>query len=272
VTVTGGGITRTVSVTQAGTSPTVTLTVEYTNVNLYFVSGIGYNVNVTSNVAWTVSASADWIDVRKNDTYIWIGASENRGYSTRTGTVTVKAGDLTRTITVSQNGAPSGAFNILPVVLTSGNINIYVRTASSWTISSSVNWLTFPKNSGMGDELIIVKSQTNTEGRTRTGTVTITCTCGEKKTFTVTQEAGSSLATANETVESPEAEVYCYSGRLTVNTPVAEQVYLYSISGGLLFSTSKEAGHATFDLGGLPKGVLIVKGSSGWTKKIVNSQ
>jgi hypothetical protein len=37
----------------------------------------------------------------------------------------------------------------------------------------------------------------------------------------------------------------------------------------LLYRVRKPAGAAAFDLGGLPRGVLIVRGSSGWTGKIV---
>jgi hypothetical protein len=56
--------------------------------------------------------------------------------------------------------------------------------------------------------------------------------------------------------------------QLSVSSPVAEPVEVYSIGGQLLYRAQKSAGVATFDLNGLPDGVLIVKGN-GWTKKIV---
>jgi hypothetical protein len=60
-----------------------------------------------------------------------------------------------------------------------------------------------------------------------------------------------------------------YNGLLTVNTPVAERIDVYSVSGALLYQAQKATGEATFNLGHLPKGVLIVRGGSGWTRKVV---
>jgi hypothetical protein len=58
-------------------------------------------------------------------------------------------------------------------------------------------------------------------------------------------------------------------GVLTVNSPVAEQITVYSVNGALLLRAQKAAGEARFNLSGLPRGVLIVKGGSGWTRKTV---
>jgi YD repeat-containing protein len=74
-------------------------------------------------------------------------------------------------------------------------------------------------------------------------------------------------ATGNEGVNT--TEILYYNGLLTVNTPSAERIGVYSVSGSLLYQAQKPAGEATFNLGHLPKGVYIVKGSSGWVRKIV---
>jgi hypothetical protein len=73
--------------------------------------------------------------------------------------------------------------------------------------------------------------------------------------------------------DSPEFSVgaTCYHGILSVTTPKAEQVEVYSVSGQLLFTARKDGGKATFDLRRLPRGVLIVRGSSGWGEKIINN-
>jgi hypothetical protein len=55
---------------------------------------------------------------------------------------------------------------------------------------------------------------------------------------------------------------------LTVTSPSAEVLTLYSLSGSLLLQAEKEKGSTTIAIGHLPKGVLIVRGSSGWTRKI----
>ena len=68
--------------------------------------------------------------------------------------------------------------------------------------------------------------------------------------------------------------VYTATGRLHVDTPVAERVNVYSVAGALLYGFDKPAGAFTFRTFAHsrlhPSPVLIVKGSSGWTYKIIN--
>jgi hypothetical protein len=56
---------------------------------------------------------------------------------------------------------------------------------------------------------------------------------------------------------------------LHVNTPQAETIELYSITGNRLFRQAKPAGEAIFPIGNIRDKMLIVKGSSGWAKKQV---
>ena len=72
--------------------------------------------------------------------------------------------------------------------------------------------------------------------------------------------------TGNATVDA--AEITFAGGLLTVNTPTAEQITVYSVSGARIYSAQKEAGKATFDLSRLAKGVYIVKGNA-WVRKIM---
>jgi hypothetical protein len=63
--------------------------------------------------------------------------------------------------------------------------------------------------------------------------------------------------------------VWYYGGVLSVRTPVNEPVTVYSLNGAPVFLSEKETGLATFRLNDLPKGVYIVRGGSGWARKIV---
>ncbi|MDR1602695.1 MAG: leucine-rich repeat protein [Tannerella sp.] len=67
------------------------------------------------------------------------------------------------------------------------------------------------------------------------------------------------------------ATVRYHDGVLRVSTPAAERIEVYSAGGQLLYSVQKAEGAATFRLNGLPRGVLIIRGGSGWTVKTVNS-
>jgi hypothetical protein len=76
-------------------------------------------------------------------------------------------------------------------------------------------------------------------------------------------------STGNEAVDA--ATVVYASGLLTVNTPQAEHIHVYAVSGALIFSAQKEAGKTTFNLSGTPAGVYIVTGSSGWSRKVITN-
>jgi hypothetical protein len=67
---------------------------------------------------------------------------------------------------------------------------------------------------------------------------------------------------------SPLVTVFFSANTLSVLTPNNETVTVYSANGSLLFRSSKLPGAATFPIGHLPKGVIIVKGSTGWVRKI----
>ena len=64
------------------------------------------------------------------------------------------------------------------------------------------------------------------------------------------------------------ANVYIRNNTLYINTPVAETVQVYSINGMLLYSFQKQEGKASYLLNQLKNAILIVRGSSGWAKKV----
>jgi hypothetical protein len=66
----------------------------------------------------------------------------------------------------------------------------------------------------------------------------------------------------------PSFEVYASDGSIYINSPVAEQIDVYSTSGALLYRATKPVGATTIHPTRFPQGVLIVRGSSGWVKKV----
>jgi hypothetical protein len=75
-------------------------------------------------------------------------------------------------------------------------------------------------------------------------------------------------ALSTEVLPSPSVSVFSVGTTLSVLTPNNETVTVYSANGSLLFRSSKLPGQATFTIGHLPKGVIIVKGSTGWVRKL----
>jgi hypothetical protein len=71
---------------------------------------------------------------------------------------------------------------------------------------------------------------------------------------------------------SEDVTVRIEGGKLHINTPTAETIHIYSFTGKLLYTATKEAGTTTFTLPHLPENLCIVKGSSGWSIKIFQTK
>ena len=65
------------------------------------------------------------------------------------------------------------------------------------------------------------------------------------------------------------SNTYCLDGRLYIESTIAEKIQVYSTSGILLYNFEKEAGSVNYPITGLHGTVLIVRGNSGWVKKVV---
>lgn len=103
-----------ITVTQLGTEPAVVLDRDRWDVD---ESGEHERlVEVSSNASWSVSTDSSWITLDKtsgrgNSTFTMSIGTPNETYTTRTGTVTVQAGDAVETIIVTQFDEVSGYFN-----------------------------------------------------------------------------------------------------------------------------------------------------------------
>jgi hypothetical protein len=108
VTIAAGTLTKTVSVTQAGTAPALSVSAD--NIPATVEAG-AYPVNVTCNVAWTVTVSdnAEWCTPSPasgtGDGSFTVNITENATTITRSATVTVTAGTLNEAISVTQDAA-----------------------------------------------------------------------------------------------------------------------------------------------------------------------
>ncbi|WPR72130.1 chondroitinase-B domain-containing protein [Flavobacterium sp. NG2] len=109
LTVTGDGIDPvTLTVTQVG--PTLTLSA----ISNLVAAGESKMTTVSSNVAWTASIdNPSWLSISPssgtNNGSITVTATANTTTTSRSGTLTVIGGGLTRTLTITQDGKPSGA-------------------------------------------------------------------------------------------------------------------------------------------------------------------
>jgi hypothetical protein len=180
----------------------------------------------------------------------------------------VTGGGVTQTISIYQPVVGT-VYSLTPETLdftaTGGSEDVVVACNTDWTTASSASWATVSPLIGIGPGTINITATANTGGER---TATISLTGGDvTKTVTVTQD-GAGTGIDNEEIE---ASVRYANGILTVNTPTAERIDVYSTVGALLYQVQKPAGEAAYSIRHLPRGVLISRGSSGWTKKIVMS-
>ena len=80
--------------------------------------------------------------------------------------------------------------------------------------------------------------------------------------ITVTTE-GLSLAKISDS----DVSVYSLNGKLNVTSPARERVYIHSADGQLISHFDKKSGNIAVSVK-IPTGIAIIKGSSGWAKKI----
>ncbi|HOZ22874.1 MAG TPA: BACON domain-containing protein, partial [bacterium] len=202
VTLTGGGITRTVAISQSGESAVLTTSLT----TLPFSAGAGSaTFSVTSNVSWSVSEDAAWISISPvSATYnatVTLTVLANPSTASRSATVNVSGGGVARTITVNQSGA-AAVLTVAPVSLSfgagAGSSTFGITSNLSWSVSDDAPWLSASPASGARDTTVTVTVAANTTTTPRSGTLSITGG-GITRSVTVTQSAAAAILTASTT-------------------------------------------------------------------------
>jgi hypothetical protein len=192
VTVSGGGISRVISVNQSAGQTGSNLTVSSTSVSLGATASSS-TVNVTSNVGWTVVDDQPWLSVSPTsgagNGSLTLTATANTATAARTGTVTVTGGGLTRTIAVTQagSGPPSGSVVATGAVTSSSGwfTEEQVRLSNTATITALTVTITVQRTPGVNGS-----GQYNTIGGTITQGMSTTAT---QVIYTYTLNAGQTL-------------------------------------------------------------------------------
>lgn len=174
VTISGGGMSRLVSVTQAG----VTISAEPNTVELKH-DGTGTNnvVTVTTNAAdFTANSDKSWCGYKKNGNKLTITADANSNTSERDATITLQAGNVKAYIKVKQLGKPYLTVNktLVEFGIDGGNQTVDVSSNVSWTVSENASWITLDRNSGTGNGSVTITVTANTTGSSRERDITFT--------------------------------------------------------------------------------------------------
>jgi hypothetical protein len=205
ITLSGGGITRTVAISQSGTVASLTVSPVAFAPSSAGISN--FPLTVTANVAWTVVSNQAWANVSpssgtNNGTFL-LSVAPNTTTTQRTAAITISGGGISQTIIITQAGAAVAnvlntnifQINAGAVPAVNGAYPVSVTANVAWTASSNQAWVTVSPASATGDANVIIQVQTNTTTQQRTAIVTFVGG-GITKTVTVIQAGASSTLAA----------------------------------------------------------------------------
>ncbi|TAG56672.1 MAG: hypothetical protein EAZ27_04585 [Cytophagales bacterium] len=203
ISVTGGSITRTITVSQAGAAPIF-------NVNpvqlVYGSASSSNNISITSNMNWNTSGTPSWITLSSasgtTNLVISSTASANASITLRTGSITFSSGSNNIIVNITQTGA-APQLTINPNALNpaqAGSLNpVTVTSNMSWTVSENATWLSTNITSGNGNSVFTVTSSPNTTIFSRSAGVTISGST-LSRILTVTQPGITPSLVVNPTI------------------------------------------------------------------------
>ena len=198
--------------------------------------------------------------------HTWSVIKDNDNYSVRVKTFDPgRTGDLTYTVKLESYS--SDATLKLLSVMPGGELSpaFHPDTANySVTVPGEQKYIFIVALQNHNDAEVVGNGEHDLDSDS---TFTVTVTAKDKTTKTyfikVTRDSGLGILP----LSAQSVQVYGDGRALHVISPAAEKVGIYSVGGKLLYSLDKPAGKAS--VSGLPKGVLVIKGSSGWVKKAV---
>lgn len=174
VTVTSEGLTETVTVKQISATPSLVASGDN---NAIPAAGATLQIEVTSNVAWTVDVVVDWITVDKtsgeNNGVINVTVQENKSAQPRGVVLSIdgKDQDVFDIVELNQLGAEP-VLSVSPDTLNDlpaegGTVQIAVTSNLAWTVNIVTDWVTADKTSGENDGVINLQVQKNVNPTSR---------------------------------------------------------------------------------------------------------
>ena len=184
-------------------------------------------VSVTSNADWTVSCPDAWVTVSpasgSGNGSFKITVAENKTFETRSSTVTVKAGDKSSSVKVSQ-------LAMVPSILVSpttaeveaagGTVSVDVTSNGPWTVSvpSGASWVTPDAASGEGSKKVTFTIAPNTDFEARSVDVTFAVQ-DKQATVKISQKAPAPTLEVNPATLSVGDEGGVLEFNVTSNAP-----------------------------------------------------
>jgi hypothetical protein len=278
-------ISDTLIITQSGLEPAYALSVK--ELTLSAALGSVDTIYLTSNAEWSAIKSAEWLNVSpvsgsgEVDTLIVSALSKNEASELRVDTIYISGlGGYADTILVYQGVVePDGvSISVLDeadaVVPVKGKLKLVASVTPVDAVDKSVRWESLDESKATvvsvieSSESALTGSEIGEVSGISIGEVAIVVSTevgGYSDTLSVSVTAETGITSVSGGVS-----VSLVGGVLRVTSPVSESLYVYTPSGILLSVLSKGVGESVYELN-LPSGVLIIKGSSGWSRKIIRA-
>jgi VWFA-related protein len=234
----GGGIIRTVTITQKPSGSIPYLTVSKQSMKIGSGSGSSEQFSVSSNVDWITTDQAIWLKVDPNfgsgngSINVYSANANPSTTDSRSAEVKIEGGGITRTVIVTQD--PSG---ITTPFLTVSKQSLTIASASgsseqfsvssniSWVTTDQATWLKVDPNDGTGNGTITVRAASSNPSTTDSRSAEVKIEGGGiTRTVNVTQQ--SSGSSEYLTVSPPEvtiASVVGSTGQFSVISNVSWQ-------------------------------------------------
>ncbi|MFZ4569410.1 MAG: YHYH protein [Bacteroidota bacterium] len=248
-------------------------------------------ISITSNVDWDAKVDQSWLSINSNkgsnNGEIIVQASVNNSKKVRSGKVIISSEGLPDyPITIIQKDTVLSTLTVsadtiyLPAAA-SNSKGFGISANTTWTVQSSDSWLTVNKNTGNGNDIIILNAEMNKESKRRNAYVTVSGKgVNDTKVFVI--QADTMIISSIE--EEPSDEIFATvfpnpANELLIIQAIGLvkkdiQVELYDIKGKIVSKTKVLQGStiAFIDVQTLYSGTYFIKLNSEnsiQTKKII---
>ena len=147
------------------------------------------DLTITANAGWNITSAESWCTVfpsggvKDTPTTIKVSVTELKTIDARTATLTVRSGNTTKEIFVTQN--PAATVELSTTKMTFGgqgqNGSFNVKSNTNWTASSDASWITLSPSSGaVGEVTVNVAVAENMTDSDRDATITVSYSGGSQ--------------------------------------------------------------------------------------------
>ncbi|MBR5204519.1 MAG: BACON domain-containing protein [Bacteroidaceae bacterium] len=147
----------------------------------YKVGTDGKNIEITftTNAAWMIASDQSWCTLSKaigeEGTHtLTVAVDKNTGYEDRTATITLKAGNVQETITISQEKKYQLKVTYTDALndYSGADVEVKVQCNTEYEISFDANWIQQVKSRSMNEDTILFKVNRNDDTKEREAEIT----------------------------------------------------------------------------------------------------